>query len=472
MKLLHRLLIPLTVAIASLLIVPKAWAFCGFYVAKADTSLYNQASQVIIARDGDRTVLTMANDYQGEVQDFALVVPVPVVLEEGQVHVGDPAIVERLDEFSAPRLVEYFDPDPCEPQVYYELAPAPTTAAAGAARQDRAADEALGVTVESSFTVGEYDIVILSARESDGLETWLRQNDYQIPRGASDLLRPYIRQGMKFFVAKVNLEEFDRSGFQSLRPLQMAYESPRFMLPIRLGMINAQSEQDLVVYILTPAGQVEVTNYRTVKVPSNEEIPVFVKNEFSDFYKAMFQKSYEQEGKNIAFLEYAWDMAWCDPCAANPLTPEELRQAGVFWTGTATSSPSGRIAPPQGSQVFITRLHVRYSRDKFPADLTFQTTGNRENFQGRYILRHPYTGEMTCAAGEDYQRSLPDRFEKEAQTLARLTGWNIEDIREKQPQVTGEPRPWWQQLWPERSQTTDSTVAQAESRPWWQRLWP
>lgn len=473
MKLLPRFLLSLAVAIASLLIVPKAWAFCGFYVAKADTSLYNQASQVIIARDSDRTVLTMANDYQGEVQDFALVVPVPVVLEEGQVHVGDPAIVERLDEFSAPRLVEYFDPDPCEPQVYYELAPAPTTAAAGATRQDRAADEALGVTVESSFTVGEYDIVILSARESDGLETWLRQNDYQIPQGASDLLQPYIRQGMKFFVAKVNLEEFDRSGFQSLRPLQMAYESPRFMLPIRLGMINAQSEQDLVVYILTPSGQVEVTNYRTVKVPSNEEIPVFVKNEFSDFYKAMFQKSYEQEGKNIAFLEYAWDMAWCDPCAANPLTPEELRQAGVFWTGTATASPSGRIAPPQGSQVFITRLHVRYSRDKFPADLTFQTTGNRENFQGRYILRHPYTGEMTCAAGEDYQRSLPDRFEKEAQTLARLTGWNIDDIREKQPEVTGEPRPWWQQLWPERSsQTTDSAIAQAETRPWWQRLWP
>lgn len=42
--------------------VTPAWAFCGFYVAKADASLYNQASQVIIARENDRTVLTMAND--------------------------------------------------------------------------------------------------------------------------------------------------------------------------------------------------------------------------------------------------------------------------------------------------------------------------------------------------------------------------------------------------------------------------
>ena len=99
--------------IAIICFVPNAWAFCGFYVSKADTKLYNKASQVVIARDGNRTVLTMANDYQGDVKDFALVVPVPVVLKAEQVHVGDSKIIEHLDAFSAPRLVEYFDEDPC-----------------------------------------------------------------------------------------------------------------------------------------------------------------------------------------------------------------------------------------------------------------------------------------------------------------------------------------------------------------------
>jgi hypothetical protein len=433
----------LVVALALLCFVPAAWAFCGFYVAKADTSLYNQASQVIIARDGDRTVLTMANDYQGDVKDFALVVPVPVVLEEGQVNVGNPAILERLDAFSAPRLVEYFDPDPCAPTVYYDALPAPARSAAEGVGAGRS-DNALGVTVEASFSVGEYDIVILSARESDGLETWLRQNGYQIPRGASPLLRPYIRQGMKFFVAKVNLAEYNRSGFQSLRPLQMAYESPRFMLPIRLGMINAQQAQDLLIYLLTPSGQVEVTNYRTVKVPSDAEIPVFVKDRFPDFYRDMFQTSYEREDRRVAFLEYAWNMGWCDPCSADPLTPEELRQAGVFWT--APTGPS--FAPPPSNNVFITRLHVRYTRDRFPEDLMFQETSNQQNFQGRYILRHPYSGEATCTAGETYRRSLPERFEQEAQTLARLTGWDIDEIRQELPMVSAEPEPWWRRLWP------------------------
>ncbi|HEY9649118.1 MAG TPA: DUF2330 domain-containing protein, partial [Coleofasciculaceae cyanobacterium] len=392
----------------------------------------------IIARNGDRTILTMANDYQGEVKDFAIVVPVPVVLQQDQVHVGDPKIIERLDSFSAPRLVEYFDPDPCDAPLYERLpSAAPGNRTAGATRGG-ADESSLGVTIEARFSVGEYDILILSAQESNGLETWLRRNGYQLPRGANQLLRPYIRQNMKFFVAKVNLEEFDKAGYEYLRPLQMAFESPRFMLPIRLGMMNATSEQDLLVYVLSPKGQAEITNYRTVNVPSDSEIPVFVKDEFSDFYKSMFQASYTREGKKVAFREYAWDMAWCDPCAAEPLTPEELKKAGVFWLTSNTPN-----------NVFITRLHVRYSRDKFPEDLMFQETSNRQQFQGRYILRHAFTGDMDCDAGREYQRSLPARFEQEAQTLAQLTGWKIQDIRNK-ANLTQQIQtvPWWRSVWP------------------------
>src|SRR5919199_2084406 len=301
MKIIRVLAAILIAVIVSVNFVPKAWAFCGFYVAKADSKLYNQASQVILARDGNRTILTMANDFQGDVKDFAIVVPVPVVIQQEQVRVGDPKIIERLDEFSAPRLVEYFDPDPCGPS-YENYPAAPANRQGGATRgASSGSDSALGVTVEAQFTVGEYDILILSTKESDGLETWLKRNSYKLPRGANQLLRPYIRQNMKFFVAKVNLQEFEKAGYQFLRPLQMAYESPKFMLPIRLGMMNATMAQDLIVYVLSPKGQAEVTNYRTVNVPSDAEIPVFVKNEFGDFYKAMFTTAYTREQKKVAF---------------------------------------------------------------------------------------------------------------------------------------------------------------------------
>jgi hypothetical protein len=443
MKLLRLCVSLMVVVLTFVWLSAPALAFCGFYVAKADTSLYNQASQVAIARDGNRTVVTMANDFQGDMKDFAIVVPVPTVLQADQVNVGDPKILERLDAFSAPRLVEYFDSDPCQMLDRRGFGIVPQ--AAPESSLSSRADESLGVTVEAKFTVGEYDIVVLGAKESSGLETWLRRNGYRIPQGAQSLLRPYIRQNMKFFVAKVNLDEFAKSETKFLRPIQMAYESPKFMLPIRLGMINSSGEQDLVVYILSPKGQAELTNYRTVNIPTDHEIPVYIKTQFNDFYPAMFKRAYEREGKKVAFREYAWDMANCDPCSSEPLTREELRQAGVFWL--TERSPNSLVVPPQSTGVFITRLHVRYSRDQFPEDLQFQETSNRQLFQGRYVLRHPFAGDTDCAAGRQYKRTLNTRFEQEAQTLVQLTGWNITDIRSKMNFEQPQPTRWWKNLW-------------------------
>ena len=102
------------ILVALILGAPRdARAFCGFYVGKADGALVNHASQVVIAHHDDKTVISLMNDYQGEPSDFALVVPVPVVLQQGQVHIGDRELFQKIDAYSSPRLVEYFDPDPC-----------------------------------------------------------------------------------------------------------------------------------------------------------------------------------------------------------------------------------------------------------------------------------------------------------------------------------------------------------------------
>ena len=273
----------LAIAIALLgpVIAPSAaQAFCGFYVGKSDTSLYNHASQVVMVRNGDKTVLSLMNDYQGEPSEFALVVPVPEVLQREQIHIGDRELFKRLDAYSSPRLVEYYDSDPCQ-MMMREFAPM-----AGAARMANAAPGAagqaksLGVTIEAQYTVGEYDILILSAKQSDGLEEWLQLNGYHIPLGAGRALKPYLRQDMKFFVAKVNLKEHAATGLSYLRPLQFAFSSPKFMLPIRLGMLNAQGPQDLVIYALTQNGRVETTNYRTQKLPTDIDLPGLVRDEF------------------------------------------------------------------------------------------------------------------------------------------------------------------------------------------------
>ena len=441
------LILPLVGAISS---APHpARAFCGFYVAKADTKLFNKASQVVLVRDEDKTVLTMANDYQGDPKEFALVVPVPTFIERGQINIADKAIIEHLDAYSAPRLVEYFDEDPCRPQPLY-FREMKTRAAAP--RNEAAHDKALGVKVEAQYTVGEYDILILSAEESNGLETWLKENGYKIPAGAADVLGSYIKQNMRFFVAKVNLGEQAKIGSKWLRPLQIAYESPKFMLPIRLGTVNADGPQELFIYALTRHGRVETTNYRTVKLPSGMELPTFVKEEFADFYRSMFDEQVKREKMRVVFTEYAWDMGWCDPCAADPLTSEELRKLGVFWLADAGTSPQERRVRRPQQETFVTRLHLRYDRESFPEDLVFQQTRDRENFQGRYVLRHPWKGEPQCDAAKRYLENLPQRLEKEAYTLASLTGWSMEKIRGKMKLPTSASvgngtKKWWERLW-------------------------
>src|SRR5262249_39884996 len=159
-----------------------------------DTKLFNQASQVVLVRNDDKTVLTMANDFRGDLKEFAIVVPVPTVLQREQIHVGDRAILQHLDAYSAPRLVEYFHPNRCAAELRRMMRPeARRRAAPMAAARQKAADS-LGVVIEAQYTVGEYDILILSAKESSGLETWLRDNGYRIPTGASAILGSYLKQ--------------------------------------------------------------------------------------------------------------------------------------------------------------------------------------------------------------------------------------------------------------------------------------
>ena len=88
-------------------------AFCGFYVGGAGAELYNNATQVVMMREGTRTVLAMQNNYQGPTKNFAMVVPVPVVLAKGNVKVLNQAVFKRVDRLAAPRLVEYWERDPC-----------------------------------------------------------------------------------------------------------------------------------------------------------------------------------------------------------------------------------------------------------------------------------------------------------------------------------------------------------------------
>ena len=411
------------------IVAGPASAFCGFYVAQADTKMFNHSSKVVLARDSQQTSITMASDYEGKPDQFALVIPVPSFIEKSQISVVDTKTIDHLDSFTQPRLVQYFDEDPCRtvsPLAVLSFADRTYRTAAVAASP--APPAYAGVKVEARYDVAEYDISILSAEQSDGLIRYLTDNGYKIPAGAEPVVSSYIKQKMHFFVAKVDVKRLNDLGRAYLKPLQVRYETSKFMLPLRLGTVNADGPQDLTIYALTRRGRVEASNYRTVKVPSDVDVPLFVAGDFPNFYKATFDHAVERENMHGVFVEYAWDMGWCDPCASTPLTNSEMAELGTPWVPGSPNNPATNLLPvPMPAQGYVTRLHVRYDAQSFPEDLNFIETSDRENFQARYVLHRPFEGG-SCKAAETYRASLPIRFKKEADNLATLTGWSEKNI--------------------------------------------
>ncbi|HKO22256.1 MAG TPA: DUF2330 domain-containing protein, partial [Candidatus Eisenbacteria bacterium] len=424
-----------------------AVAFCGLYVASGDERMYNQSSKVVIARDGDRTVLTMASDYQGDPKQFAVVIPVPVVPRRSQIHIGDSTWVDRLVVYSVPRLVEYNDPNPC-PAVQIKTLDVRGDQKIAIRKKDSSTKQIIaGVDVMAEYKVDEYEIVILSANEARSLETWLAANEYGAPAGATKVLRSYIKQHMYFFVAKVDVTEQERLGFRYLRPIQVAYESPRFVLPLRLGMANATGPQDMLVFTLTRRGRVESTNYRTIAMPTDVDVPEFVREDFASFYRTVFSRREEAERDGAVFLEYAWMVTPYrvsrDPCTAPVMRPEELRALGAVWVGGPSEMPR---------PFMLTRLHVRYDAKRFPEDLQLQETANRTNWQARYVIHHPYRGPEECSEMTAYRKKVWERREEEARNYCELTGASLQTTRAKMAvgekwEEPAEAMQWWERIW-------------------------
>ena len=429
----------------------RADAFCGFFVAGSNARLTNNASQVVLMRKGNRTVMTMSNTYQGPPQDFAMVVPVPVVLQKENVRTLPADVFDKVDSLSAPRLVEYWEADPCGPDVGLErqLMFGARQMSDVSLRKGKKSARDLGVTVEARFVVGEYEVVILSAKESQGLDTWLRQSGYHIPAGAAAALAPYVRDRSKFFVARVDITKVrrDAAGVVQLSPLRFSFDTNELRLPVRLGLLNATGKQDLIVYVINPDSRFEVANYRNAFIPTNLEVGDGVRDNFSAFYAELFDATVERMGRRVVVTEYAWQTTKCDPCPGPVLTLDDLSTLGLdVLEGIGAASPTA--VPPPGTTKpsviaryeakvaatrarpsrfvgrqpswVLTRLHARYDKESLAEDLVFReappvvggrgggqlneqdagaqlvSDGTPSTFQGRYIIRHYWTGPVTC----------------------------------------------------------------------------
>ena len=401
------------------LLSTAAHAFCGFYVSSAGAEMFNDASMVVLMRDGTRTVLSMQNNYRGPPSDFALVIPVPVILKKENVKTLARDVFTRIDTIASPRLVEDFEQGACPPMAV----PAPVQYSARGGGRNLPKD--LGVKVEAKFEVGEYEIVVLSAKDALGLDIWLKENKYKIPANAEPLLQPYVQNGWKFFVARVNVKKVTFVDGQAvLSPLRFFYDAEKFELPVRLGLVNSSGTQDLIVHIIGKT-RFEVANRKNVLVPTNVQLTTEAEPVFGGFYAALLARTFDKNA-GAAVTEFAWEGALpppkvevgggiygvtCDPCPPpSPVDDALTRTLGAdSIPGLKTDEDIAKFA----KRATLTRLHLRYTKDSLTDDLVFTAAdpvaggvpevakagpAKTNRFQGRYIVKKPFDVTM-CYRG-------------------------------------------------------------------------
>jgi hypothetical protein len=268
------------------------------------------------------------------------------------------------------------------------------------------------VRVEAEFAAGEYEIAILSAEDSAALDAWLLRNRYRIPDGARAALQPYARTGL-FFVARVNASKvrFEK-GAARLSPLRFHYDDPDFQLPLRVGLLDARGPQDVVVYVLARGQRYEAANHPNLTIPTSIDLGAAALPSFGAFYAALFDRTVEKTPGAVV-TEYVWTAASCDPCPGPPLSPGDIATLGG-------DTIEGGLSPWEAT---LTRMHLRYTSDSLGEDPVFRPApplqgGNawgagpdkhaaqpapehgQNHFQARYVVRHPWQGDITCSHPE------------------------------------------------------------------------
>jgi MYXO-CTERM domain-containing protein len=139
-----------------------------------------------------------------------------------------------------------------------------------------------------------------------------------------------------------------------------------------------------------------------------------VRTRFGEFYAALFDRTVEKNPGAVV-TEYSWLATTCDPCPGPQLDMGDMQTLGADVLG----GEKGKPAPYQGYDFVLTRLHARYGTS-ITDDLVFKAAdaivGGREfvvdyktgkleegarkdsvnNFQGRYAIRHEWTGAIKC----------------------------------------------------------------------------
>ncbi|NEQ44003.1 MAG: DUF2330 domain-containing protein [Leptolyngbya sp. SIOISBB] len=280
-------------------------------------------------------------------------------------------------------------------------------------------------------TTEEFSVSTLNPQNLEQLVALLAEQDYVLSPAARDALQTYLSQGMSFVVAKVAIAEFEAGETYYLPPLQITYDSPQFELPMQLGKLNSPGEQNLSLYLLSSKGRVEIVNYRTAAIPTEETIPTWFGRiiNFIDVYRAILAQTFEETGHDTVLLESVVSLP-LDPSqlpfgSMQRTSQQERRRAaavndwqnmGVNWI-SASADDSRRLSV-DSADVFFTGLRLQYAPDEFSEDLVFYETSDPHWFEVLYNFdEYASAGPDIDQAAEACADNIIDQWQQRHESL-------------------------------------------------------
>jgi MYXO-CTERM domain-containing protein len=338
---------------ATLLLAPGAYAFPGMMASKGKPPVVH-ATHIVVMKKGPTTVVSVMPDYQGSLEPFVVVLPVPPDVTADHVVTLKREFVDHADMISAPRFHEFWEQDPCDQgpteQEWQRNLKVSGSGFLGAPQpgfgEKKVAKELL---IDTSVKVkeGEYTITVLPPGTSP--LGWMQSKGYKPPPGADQALAPYASQA--FVVAEVDVKRIELVGGDraQLSPIRFFTDQPYDTLPIRLGLLNAseKDKQEYVLYTLDTEKRYEIGNYKTISPPTNVEVTFEIKERVGEFYNSLYDSILAQN-PDAVLREYAWSHEGCgQPCATEPFSLTELLSLGGDIFERAVSDEEKNPKPPE-----------------------------------------------------------------------------------------------------------------------------
>jgi len=176
-----------------------------------DKDLFEPEQKAVIVYGEEKEILVIQASYEGDVSEFAWIIPVPSYPELDK---ANSKIFEELHYLTNPKVIEsisildfFFSPG----------------------------KYAKGVSVHEQGSVGIYDYSILSSEDSNALINWLNNNSYFIPEEANSVINYYIDKNWYFVALKYNRD--NNPAMQILKEIDERIEDKDSVASILSEMI-------------------------------------------------------------------------------------------------------------------------------------------------------------------------------------------------------------------------------------------